>query len=467
MVNLCPNCFAKRQNTDCCPFCHYRYNDLPDDNASLRQMTVLNHRYIIGRVLGVGGFGVTYLALNNETGEKCAVKEFMPSELAVRDGMGNVYPSSEDNAELFEHCKSGFLNEAKTLYTFRGDPTIVNVNDYFEENHSAYFTMEYLDGCNMRAQMQKSGGRIPVEMATIMLVTVGSALMDVHKFNILHRDISPENIFLTSNGSYKLIDFGAARFFTSRANKSLSVLLKPGFAPPEQYSSKGNQGPWTDVYGLAATYYYLVSGVKPLDAMDRLSGKPMAALCDLCHGVSKKTSDAVNRALALDYHARYKDMVSFLNDVDLSVLGGVKTDASKSSVIDRPPDEKLDGKRNITNMMSAGKFKKNAVGKGTIFLIGFEGTQREIKYRIEPDCQIKIGRGMSADIRIDGDLNISRLHCSLIYNSDKKTVFIQDHSSNGTFFSSGKRLQPDMIYELKEPFYLSHPKNMFRLSIDK
>ena len=99
MVNLCPNCFAKRQNTDCCPFCHYRYNDLPDDNASLRQMTVLNHRYIIGRVLGVGGFGVTYLALNNETGEKCAVKEFMPSELAVRDGMGNVYPSSEDNAE--------------------------------------------------------------------------------------------------------------------------------------------------------------------------------------------------------------------------------------------------------------------------------------------------------------------------------------------------------------------------------
>ena len=320
MVNLCPNCFAKRQNTDCCPFCHYRYNDLPDDNASLRQMTVLNHRYIIGRVLGVGGFGVTYLALNNETGEKCAVKEFMPSELAVRDGMGNVYPSSEDNAELFEHCKSGFLNEAKTLYTFRGDPTIVNVNDYFEENHSAYFAMEYLDGCNMRAQMQKSGGRIPVEMATIMLVTVGSALMDVHKFNILHRDISPENIFLTSNGSYKLIDFGAARFFTSRANKSLSVLLKPGFAPPEQYSSNGNQGPWTDVYGLAATYYYLVSGVKPLDAMDRLSGKHMAALCDLCHGVSKKTSDAVNRALALDYHARYKDMVSFLNDVDLSVL---------------------------------------------------------------------------------------------------------------------------------------------------
>ena len=109
--------------------------------------------------------------------------------------------------------------------------------------------------------------------------------------------------------------------------------------------------------------------------MDRLSGEPMAALCDLCHGVSKKTSDAVNRALALDYHARYKDMVSFLNDVDLSVLGGVKTDASKSSVIDRPPDEKLDGKRNITNMMSAGKFKKNAVGKGTICLIGFEGTQ--------------------------------------------------------------------------------------------
>lgn len=119
----------------------------------------------------------------------------MPSELAVRDGMGNVYPSSEDNAELFEHCKSGFLNEAKTLYTFRGDPTIVNVNDYFEENHSAYFAMEYLDGCNMRAQMQKSGGRIPVEMATIMLVTVGSALMDVHKFNILHRDISPEIYF--------------------------------------------------------------------------------------------------------------------------------------------------------------------------------------------------------------------------------------------------------------------------------
>ena len=359
MVNLCPNCFAKRQNTDCCPFCHYRYNDLPDDNASLRQMTVLNHRYIIGRVLGVGGFGVTYLALNNETGEKnVPLKSLCRQSLLSGTEWETCIRAVRTTPNFLNIVNQDFLNEAKTLYTFRGDPTIVNVNDYFEENHSAYFTMEYLDGCNMRAQMQKSGGRIPVEMATIMLVTVGSALMDVHKFNILHRDISPENIFLTSNGSYKLIDFGAARFFTSRANKSLSVLLKPGFAPPEQYSSKGNQGPWTDVYGLAATYYYLVSGVKPLDAMDRLSGKPMAALCDLCQGVSKKTSDAVNRALALDYHARYKDMVSFLNDVDLSVLGGVKTDASKSSVIDRPPDEKLDGKRNITNMMSAKQIQK-------------------------------------------------------------------------------------------------------------
>lgn len=465
MVNLCPNCFAERQDTDFCPFCHCRYNEFSDDNVSLHQMTVLNHRYIIGRTLGVGGFGVTYLSFDNKTGGKCAVKEFMPSELAVRDRNGNVYPSSEENTKVFEHCKAGFINEAKTLYTFRGDPTIVNVSDYFEENHTAYFTMEYLDGCNMRAQMQKCGGRIPVETATVMLVTVGSALMDVHKFNILHRDLSPENIFLTTNGSYKLIDFGAARFFTSRANKSLSVLLKPGFAPPEQYSSRGNQGPWTDVYGLAATYYYLVSGTKPLDAMDRLSGKSMVKLCDLCPGVPKKTSDAVSRALELDYHVRYKDMLSFLNDVDLSVLSRANTDSANTVITDKSTVIKYERKKNITKAMQTSKSKKNAADKGTVCLIGFEGTPRETKYKMKPDCRIKIGRGTSADIRINGDLNISRLHCSLIYNSEKNTVFIQDYSSNGTFFYSGQRLQRDRIYELKEPFYLSDPKNMFRLII--
>lgn len=460
MSRYCPNCFAELQTAAICPTCGYVYDNACQDSTVLPPMTVLKERYLLGRTLGIGGFGVTYLAMDLRTGQKRAVKEYMPAELAVRDRNGNVCPSSVDNEEIFDHCKQGFFNEARTLFTFSGDPTIVNVLDYFTEKNTAFLVMEYLDGCNMKSKMRNMGGVIPVEMATVMLVSIGSALMAVHKKNILHRDISPENIFITENGEFKLIDFGASRFFTSQENKSLSILLKPGFAPPEQYSTKGNQGPWTDVYALAATYYYLVSGVKPIDTMDRLSGKEMPTLNEVCPQVSLQTARAVSHAMEVNYAHRYQNVLSFLDDIDTSCIGSMETQPLPAAPV--PVQEKRRKPLFKTQRMQKGKTQASKAGA---VVVCFCGTEREYEFNLIPDRQIKIGRGNSAEIQVSNDINISRLHCSLIYNSEKKKVFLQDHSSNGTFFADGERLARNVPYEANRPFYLLQPGNTFQVIV--
>lgn len=465
MTELCPNCFSQKQNHTNCSVCNYEYKSAYTNSSALPPMTQLNNRYLLGRTLGIGGFGITYLALDTATQQKCAIKEFMPSEIAIRAVDGCVYPSSIENEEIFIHCKDGFINEARTLYRFNEDPTIVNVLDYFTDKNTAFLVMEFLEGCNMKFQMRNSGGKIPYETATVMLVTIGSALMAVHEKNILHRDLSPENIFYTTNNEYRLIDFGAARFFTSEKNKSLSIMLKPGFAPPEQYSTRGNQGPWTDVYGLAATYYYSISGAKAIDTMDRLSGKEMPLLHELCPQVPKKTSHAVSKAMELNYKNRYPDVVGFLNDVDISCINSMSTNIQPKNIplrLNTPPDKKHSYKVMKTILTGKNVYPVKKTSENPI-LKCFYGTKKEYDFEIEPNKQIKIGRSNTSDIVISDDLNISRLHCSLIYNPDNKKLYVQDFSSNGTFLLDGTPVPKGMQYEVKNGFYLSEPKNSFML----
>lgn len=472
MSDLCPNCFSQKQIQENCPVCNYEYKNAYINTSALPPMTLLKNRYLLGKTLGIGGFGITYLALDTVTNRKCAIKEFMPSEIAIRNVDGRVYSSSRENEEIFIHCKEGFINEARTLYRFNEDPTIVNVLDYFSEKNTAYLVMEFLEGCTMKAQMRKMGGKVPYETATVMLVTIGSALMAVHGKNILHRDLSPENIFYTNNNEYRLIDFGAARFFTSEKNKSLSIMLKPGFAPPEQYSTRGNQGPWTDVYGLAATYYYLISGVKAVDTMDRLSGKEMPTLHELCPQVPLKTSRAVARAMELNYKNRYFDVVSFLNDVDVSCINSMSTNIQSDNISSNVNvNTNIGGKKHSFEVVKTIFTRKSKVPppkakNNNPILKCFCGTSREYDFEIEPNKQIKIGRSNTSDIIITDDLNISRLHCSLIFNPDNKKLYIQDFSSNGTFLFNGTPVPKGAQYEVQSGFYLSEPKNSFKLYIN-
>ena len=254
--SLCYHCFQGRPpEPGPCPHCGF------DPAAwqgkyplALPMGSILAGRYLVGRVLGQGGFGITYAAKDLVTGERVAIKEYMPEGIALRaPGVTQVTALSHQQEESYRYGMTKFLEEARTLAAFQNDPHIVAVKSYFEENGTAYFAMEYLDGGSLKDYLQQKGGRIDCEQAMHIMEPILRALEAVHKVNIVHRDVSPDNIYLCSDGAVKLIDFGAARGVMGERSRSMSVILKQGYAPIEQYLRRGKIGPWTDIYAVAAT----------------------------------------------------------------------------------------------------------------------------------------------------------------------------------------------------------------------
>lgn len=255
---------------DVCPHCGYIVGTKPEIKMHLKSGTVLSSRYILGKVLGYGGFGVTYIAWDNRLNRPVAVKEFFPHALSTRsEGTLKVSCYDKKSEEFFQNGKKKMIDEGNTLSGFSSNENIVNIFDCFEENNTAYIVMEYLEGKDIKAYLHEKGGKLTVKEAIGIILPVLNALEDMHKVKLIHRDISPDNIFLCSNGKIKLLDFGSARIAVQNAEKSLSVIIKPGFAPKEQYLSRSNQGPWTDVYATCATLYKLITGITPPDSTAR------------------------------------------------------------------------------------------------------------------------------------------------------------------------------------------------------
>ena len=215
---------------------------------ALKKGTVLAGQYIIDKVLGQGGFGITYRAEDHKTGGKVAIKEFFPDTLATRTEATTVMPHSGERGESFKYGIACFLQEAETLAQFVGNESIVKIHTYFEENGTAYFVMDYVEGESFDDYIKRNGGKIPYEDAERILLPIIEALAVVHSKGIVHRDVTPDNIFITKDGKVKLLDFGAARYSIGDKSRSLDVVLKHGFAPKEQYTRHGKQGPFTDVY---------------------------------------------------------------------------------------------------------------------------------------------------------------------------------------------------------------------------
>ena len=255
---------------DACPHCGYREGEFEDDNYHLPLRTVLKGRYIIGKPLGHGGFGVTYVAWDSLLEKKVAIKEYLPSDFASRAvGNATVRVYNRDSAAKFKKGMESFLNESRRLAKFNTVPGIVSIFDCFTENSTAYIVMEYLDGMTL-GDLVKEKGRLPYDEAVYIMIQVLNALDVVHQEDIVHRDIAPDNVFICRDGRIKLIDFGAARFVTTTHSRSLSMILKLGYAPVEQYSTRGHQGTWTDVYACGATLYYAITGVVPPHSYDRV-----------------------------------------------------------------------------------------------------------------------------------------------------------------------------------------------------
>lgn len=268
--DLCRGCFLSSRTDGRCPRCGYLHDPGAFPTA-LQPGTVLS-KYTLGRVLGKpGGFGITYLSFDSVLQRRLAIKELMPRELVARRPDGaTLQVHTREDAETFKNTLASFLKEARLLAQF-SHPNVVRVLDYFEANGTAYFAMEYYEGQTLAEYTQRVGGRLKGPEAVSLMLPLLDALGHIHSLSepILHRDIKPANIYLTKSGTPILLDFGAARATMGQQSRSLSAVLTPGFAPMEQYSTRGKQGPWSDVYGCAATMYYLVAGRVPPEASER------------------------------------------------------------------------------------------------------------------------------------------------------------------------------------------------------
>jgi serine/threonine protein kinase len=286
-------------------------------------------RFVLRSVLGRGGFGITYAAYDHRLERSVAVKELFPMP-AFRRGLDVVTPMH--SAELFAEAKARFLREASVLARF-SHPGIVRVYEVGEENNTAYLVMELLDGRSL-ATLQMARGGAPFVEADVVRVasSCGQALTVVHRAGVLHRDLNPSNVVITLDGRAVLVDFGLAREFRTDVSGSMTRLVTPGYAPPEQYLGQGTFGPASDVYGLAATLYKLVTGVAPVAALDRQAGVPLPPPRRLNPAVGRTVSDAVMDGLELAAAHRPATMNEFLRRLGLGA-----SVAESESVTVAPP----------------------------------------------------------------------------------------------------------------------------------
>jgi serine/threonine protein kinase len=295
-----------------CKSCGYSAETEPESPLFLRTGTILENKYLVGRVLGQGGFGITYLAYDLNLNIKLAIKEYFPQDLASRAaGHTEVSAYAGSLGSQYEYGLEKFLQEARTLAQFEEHPNIVSVRDFFKANGTAYFVMSYVEGVTLKEFLADSGGRLPVEQARAILMPVMDALREVHAVDVLHRDVSPDNIFINTKGQVILIDFGAARQAIGEKGHSLSIILKPGYAPEEQYRSKGKQGPWTDIYAVAATYYHIITGQQPPEALERMVSDELLLPRDLGVALEEWEQNALCKALAIRAQDRYQTVADF------------------------------------------------------------------------------------------------------------------------------------------------------------
>lgn len=270
MEKACPNCFSAIDFSEqVCPHCKYDFTLTETHSYALKGGIILNSRYITGKVIGTGGFGITYLSYDMKSENAIAVKEYYPHGIAVRSEDNiTIEPLGAMNTEFYQNGLEKFLHEGSYMAKFSNSSEVVSIHDVFEENGTAYYVMDFLNGMTLKEYTDKYGN-ISEQLAVFVAERISSAFRVIHGGGIIHRDVSPDNIMLCRNGNVRLIDFGAARPCIN-ADSELSVIMKHGFTPLEQYQKNGKQGAWTDIYSLGASLYYALTGNTPEDPMSRL-----------------------------------------------------------------------------------------------------------------------------------------------------------------------------------------------------
>ncbi len=297
-------------------------------NFTLRPGTVLGGHFRIQQVLGAGGFGITYKAVDTQLGRIVAVKEYYPHQWVQRYSAetANVTPCTEKQAVMFEKMKTKFISEARIMAQHDSDRCIVRVHDFFTDNNTAYIVMEFLDGMTLHSYVEKYGA-MDVEMLCRLILPVMRSLDALHQDKLIHRDIAPDNIMLMQDSTggrlLKLMDFGAARSFAEESQQSKSVILKHGFAPFEQYKQHGSQGAWTDIYALSATLYYCITGRVPDRATDRIPTDGLLRPSEAGGVLRPEIEAVIMKGMQVGAADRYQTAVDMADDLQQALnLGG-------------------------------------------------------------------------------------------------------------------------------------------------
>lgn len=312
VTRLCMNCMKGILTGNYCRFCGSPPLQAQEMTMALPFRTILNGRYLTGKVLGAGGFGITYIGYDLAENRRIAIKEFMPSGL-VRRASGQTVMQVTAKAKEFTDSMQRFLEEARMIYHYQKNPHVLQVYSLFQENGTAYYVMEFLEGSDLKHLLRQRGGILSWQELMPIALQVMDALQVVHKDGVVHRDISPDNIYISPAGKATLIDFGAARLVL--AQKQLTVILKRKYAPIEQYESNGKQGPWTDIYALAATMYHSLTGELPPEAPERVYRDELKSFRQCGVVLDEWVEKAVYRALRVEPEARYQSAAEFRNGI--------------------------------------------------------------------------------------------------------------------------------------------------------
>ena len=309
--NLCIKCMKEKSSPNAvCEHCGFDSSKAVVPPHHLEPFVILAGKYLVGMAIGEGGFGITYIGMDLNLEMRVAIKEYYPNGCAIRDMSGNsstVQSYMGEKQTFFEAGREKFINEARVLAKCAHLPEIVSVKDFFKENHTAYIVMEYIDGKTLKAYLKENGGRISVSETLRMMEPIIRSLGEVHKMNLIHRDISPDNIMIQKNGSIKVLDFGGARDFVSNG-RSMSIMLKPGYAPEEQYRTHGEQGKWTDVYAICATMYRCITGHIPPEAMERCYQDQIKSFSDFQIDCPPNVEYAIFKGLSVYKNGRFQSM---------------------------------------------------------------------------------------------------------------------------------------------------------------
>ena len=317
-INRCLQCMAElASNAEICRKCGTRVGSVASNPIAVAPATILHGKYLIGAVLGQGGFGITYIGFDLLLEIPVAIKEYFPAGKASRSGNTIQWHSTQlDRQKGFE----SFLKEARKMAKLDNIPSVVRVREVFLDNETAYIVMDFVEGETLGSRIKREGVMSP-EACVGLLMPIMKDLCRVHEAGILHRDIKPDNIMLRPDGSAVLLDLGAAKELSAsqmEEGKSLSssLVVSHGFSPFEQYMTNGKVGPWTDVYALCATIYYCTTGKIVPSAMDRMGD---SVGIELPEGMPERFTSALTKGLALQPNERTKNVPELIE-----ALGGEK-----------------------------------------------------------------------------------------------------------------------------------------------